>query len=352
MHLGQGRATKPWVRWIYCIGIQVLWVLGLAGCPSPTSSGDRLPTTRIIGLVSSRSAIETAEGAKAFIAAHPGAAVILRTPEQLAAQADLDVQRLWEGADALLLLGMSGEIVPRLERLLDAAPPPPQATVLALSGDPRLLSRTRLDNIAVFAGLSEAEVTAVTHDVSAARDPAQHVGRWWPAFPGKRRGCKPMRIAMREEWRTSRGCCVGWRRDTQTVLGGAAGRSPWTTIEALGAKQLDLGVAVRERAWGLRKLEHGGDLHPTEALARRRIDRADILARIGPMLGLMGTLIPLGPGLAALGRGEVTVLAQAVTVAFDSTVLGLMIGVLAFAVGRLRRRWYHALLDTLEKRYA
>lgn len=130
----------------------------------------------------------------------------------------------------------------------------------------------------------------------------------------------------------------------------------WPVIAALivasALAVLDIGVAVGERVWGLRKLEHRGDLHHTEALARRRVDRSDILARIGPMLGLMGTLIPLGPGLAALGRGEITVLAQAVTVAFDSTVLGLMIGVLSFAVGRVRRRWYHALLDTLEKRHA
>ena len=90
-----------------------------------------------------------------------------------------------------------------------------------------------------------------------------------------------------------------------------------------------MGVAVGERTMGLSRLEPG-DAERVERLARRRIERADIFARTGPMLGLMGTLIPLGPGLAALGRGDVAVLAQAVTVAFDTTVLGLLVGVVGF----------------------
>ena len=66
------------------------------------------------------------------------------------------------------------------------------------------------------------------------------------------------------------------------------------------------------------------------------------------MLGLMATIIPLGPGLAALGRGESQALAQAVTVAFDATVLGLAAGIVGLWVGRLRRRWYEELLDDIE----
>ncbi len=110
----------------------------------------------------------------------------------------------------------------------------------------------------------------------------------------------------------------------------------------------ELGLALGERTGGLRRLEAAGDANAVARRAQRRIDRADLLARVGPMLGLMGTLIPLGPGLAALGRGELDVLAQAVTVAFNTTVLGLLIGILGFLVGRLRRRWYDAVMERLE----
>ena len=110
----------------------------------------------------------------------------------------------------------------------------------------------------------------------------------------------------------------------------------------------ELGLALGERTGGLRRMVNAGNADALARRARRRIDRADLLARVGPMLGLMGTLIPLGPGLAALGRGELDVLAQAVTVAFNTTVLGLLAGILGFLIGRMRRRWYDAAMEELE----
>lgn len=110
----------------------------------------------------------------------------------------------------------------------------------------------------------------------------------------------------------------------------------------------EVGTAIGERSGGIRRLAGRDGPEQLGRLARRRIDRADLLARIGPMLGLMGTLIPLGPGLAALGRGDLETLAQAVTVAFNTTVLGLFIGIVGFLLGRLRRRWYDAAMERLE----
>jgi len=74
--------------------------------------------------------------------------------------------------------------------------------------------------------------------------------------------------------------------------------------------------------------------------ATKRLERVDLFARSGPILGLMGTLIPLGPGLTALGEGNLDILATALAVAFDTTVLGLLIGLVAYILGRVRRRWY------------
>jgi biopolymer transport protein ExbB/TolQ len=67
------------------------------------------------------------------------------------------------------------------------------------------------------------------------------------------------------------------------------------------------------------------------------------------MFGLMGTLIPLGPGLAALGRGDVASLANAVTVAFDTTVLGLAVGIVGFCLARARRSHYDRVFDRLDQ---
>lgn len=110
----------------------------------------------------------------------------------------------------------------------------------------------------------------------------------------------------------------------------------------------EVGQALGEGLGGIRRLRLAGDAGMASRIGRGRIERADLIARVGPMLGLMGTLIPLGPGLAALGRGELQTLAQAVTVAFDTTVLGLLVGIVGFVLGRVRRRWYDSLLDALE----
>lgn len=109
----------------------------------------------------------------------------------------------------------------------------------------------------------------------------------------------------------------------------------------------DTGILLGERFGGLLRWR-GAGLAAVERMARRRIDRADLITRMGPMLGLMGTLIPLGPGLAALGRGELEGLTGAMIVAFDTTVLGLLAGILGFLCGRWRRRHYNHLLEELE----
>lgn len=72
----------------------------------------------------------------------------------------------------------------------------------------------------------------------------------------------------------------------------------------------------------------------------KRLERTRILVRMGPALGLMGTLIPLSPALAALGDGDVERLTDDLRVAFSVTVAGLLVGAIAFAVSLVRDRMY------------
>lgn len=76
--------------------------------------------------------------------------------------------------------------------------------------------------------------------------------------------------------------------------------------------------------------------------------KTDILVRLAPTVGLLGTLIPLGPGLAALGNGDINSLAQALTVAFDTTITGLAAGAIAYIVSGYRKKWYTDELSILE----
>ncbi|HVY97323.1 MAG TPA: MotA/TolQ/ExbB proton channel family protein [Solirubrobacterales bacterium] len=75
-------------------------------------------------------------------------------------------------------------------------------------------------------------------------------------------------------------------------------------------------------------------------LSLRRLERTRILVRMGPALGLMGTLIPLSPALAGLADGDVATLTENLRVAFSVTVAGLLVGALAFAVSLVRDRLY------------
>jgi biopolymer transport protein ExbB/TolQ len=86
-----------------------------------------------------------------------------------------------------------------------------------------------------------------------------------------------------------------------------------------------------------------------ELAVQRRLDRTRLLVRAGPALGLMGTLIPLAPGLAALGDGNVSTLAEALRDAFGATVVGLLVGTVAFALTLARTRMYTEDLAALEQ---
>ncbi|MGL4669335.1 MAG: MotA/TolQ/ExbB proton channel family protein [Methanobacteriaceae archaeon] len=78
------------------------------------------------------------------------------------------------------------------------------------------------------------------------------------------------------------------------------------------------------------------------------VKKTDILIRLGPILGLLGTLIPLGPGLAALGTGDIVTLSQSLIIAFDTTVTGLATGSVGFIISKYRKQWYAEDLSTLE----
>jgi len=76
-----------------------------------------------------------------------------------------------------------------------------------------------------------------------------------------------------------------------------------------------------------------------EILHEKRIAETRVLSRVGPMLGLMGTLIPLGPALLGLAEGDLGTLAQSMLVAFATTVVGLLIGGIGFTLQQPRQRW-------------
>lgn len=96
-----------------------------------------------------------------------------------------------------------------------------------------------------------------------------------------------------------------------------------------------------------------------EALAVRLLDAeqerydrivrfSELVARLAPMFGLLGTLIPLGPGIIALGQGDTFTLSASLLTAFDTTVAGLLAAAVATVVSSVRKSWYKEYVSTLE----
>jgi biopolymer transport protein ExbB/TolQ len=81
---------------------------------------------------------------------------------------------------------------------------------------------------------------------------------------------------------------------------------------------------------------------------KRTLSLSEQVTKIAPMLGLMCTLIPLGPGIVAMGKGDVAELSMSLLVAFDGTVAGLVAAVIALIVTAVRKRWYAQYIVILE----
>lgn len=80
----------------------------------------------------------------------------------------------------------------------------------------------------------------------------------------------------------------------------------------------------------------------------RRLKISDVIAKIAPMLGLLGTLIPLGPGIIALGQGDTITLSSSLLTAFDTTIMGLIAAAIAVVISTIRGRWYTDYMSMLE----
>lgn len=85
-----------------------------------------------------------------------------------------------------------------------------------------------------------------------------------------------------------------------------------------------------------------------EILADTDLGKSKSLTKLGPMVGLMGTLIPMGPALVGLASGDVATMAHNMQVAFATTVLGVFIGAIGFITLQIKQRWYADDMNTLE----
>jgi biopolymer transport protein ExbB/TolQ len=112
--------------------------------------------------------------------------------------------------------------------------------------------------------------------------------------------------------------------------------------DRLPAKSNSLAVEYMRRI--LEAQHHGAQVQRLlanfEIAADKDLATSKTLTKLGPILGLMGTLIPMGPALVGLSTGDIASMAYNMQVAFATTVIGLFAGAIGFLTQQVKQRWY------------
>lgn len=81
----------------------------------------------------------------------------------------------------------------------------------------------------------------------------------------------------------------------------------------------------------------------------KRLEWVRIVSRAAPMLGLVATMIPMGPALLALTRNEGATMGENLAVAFSAVILSLVAASICFFILTIRRRWLLEELRRIER---
>lgn len=117
-------------------------------------------------------------------------------------------------------------------------------------------------------------------------------------------------------------------------------------VRVVKSEAVGLEVAVRSSG-GADGLALEAALGEARRRLTRRVDRVRFAVRVGPSLGLMGTLIPMATALGSLAGGDLPALAGRMVTAFATTVVGLSVGIVAYVLTLARQRWADHDLDLL-----
>ena len=85
-----------------------------------------------------------------------------------------------------------------------------------------------------------------------------------------------------------------------------------------------------------------------EVDSAKELSNTRLLVKLGPMLGLMGTLIPMGPALVGLSTGDIASMAYNMQVAFATTVVGMVVAAIGVVTTQVRQRWYAKEMNHLD----
>lgn len=89
-----------------------------------------------------------------------------------------------------------------------------------------------------------------------------------------------------------------------------------------------------------------------DVAALEALEGVRMVSRIAPMLGLIATMIPMGPALKSLGEGNVQGISDNLVVAFSAVIFGLVIASITFFIASVKKRWLAAELVLINDQIA
>ena len=143
-------------------------------------------------------------------------------------------------------------------------------------------------------------------------------------------------------------------RKTEALLRNELGKLTSETVGELNSK-----LPEKSRSLVIMYMRQVLDARDTPAQVQRLLANFEIaadkdlaisktLTKLGPILGLMGTLIPMGPALGGLAGGDIASMAYNMQIAFATTVVGLVAGAVGFLTQQVKQRWYLQDMTNLE----
>jgi biopolymer transport protein ExbB/TolQ len=126
---------------------------------------------------------------------------------------------------------------------------------------------------------------------------------------------------------------------------GAAALESYNTSWQISMALEEMGASLQT---GFIKTKLEKNLQDAELRMAKALEPLRIGVKAGPILGLMGTLIPMGPALIGLSQGDIKSMADSLVIAFATTVIGLVVGGICYGLLVVKSRWYRQDLSDLE----
>jgi biopolymer transport protein ExbB/TolQ len=76
-----------------------------------------------------------------------------------------------------------------------------------------------------------------------------------------------------------------------------------------------------------------------DVMAHKLLELPRVATRVAPMLGLVATMIPMGPALKGLSDGNLAQVSDNLTVAFSAVILALIAAAITYWIVSVKRRW-------------